>query len=330
MPKIVRFHELGGPEVLKIEEAETPLPLKDEVIIKVKAFGLNRAEALFRNGRYLQKAVLPSRIGYEAAGHIESVGEGVTDLKVGDLVSVIPPPSQALYGVYGEVATVPASYVVKHPANLSYDEAAASWMQYLTGYGALVYVANIQPGDFVIITAASSSAGLGAIQLCLLAGAIPIATTRTSAKKQQLLDAGAKYVIVTDEENLTERVLEITQGKGAQVAYDSVGGKGTTAIAECMSFKGIIIVFGALSLQPTVFPLGTALTKCLTMRGYTLWELIQDKKALKVAVDYLYNALELKVLKPIISKTFPFKQVVEAHRYLEENNQFGKVVVTVP
>lgn len=330
MAKIVKFHELGGPEVLKFEEIETPQPGKNEVTIKVKALGLNRAEALFRSGRYLEKAELPSRLGYEASGTIESIGEGVNGFKVGDVVSIIPPPSQNKYGVYGEVATVPANYVIKHPASLSYEEAAASWMQYLTGYGALIYVAKIQPGDFVLITAASSSAGLAAIQLCLLAGAIPIATTRSNEKKQKLLDAGAKFVIVTDEEDLTARINEITKGKGIRVAYDSVGGKGVAAIANSMTFHGIIIIFGALSKESTLFPLSVALMKCLTLRGYTLWELIKDEEALKIAVDYISNALDLKALKPIISKTFTLDQIVEAHSYLESNQQFGKIVVTVP
>lgn len=329
MPKIVRFHELGGPEVLKLEETDIPSPQDGEVLIKVKALGLNRAEALFRAGNYLEKAVLPSKLGYEASGVVESVGKGVTDVSPGDTVSLIPVPSQAKYGVYGEYAIAPAFCVVKHPENISFEEAAATWMQYLTAYGALVEIAKISRGDFVVITAASSSVGLAAIQLCNLVGAIPVATTRTSKKKEELITAGAKHVIVTEEENLKERLLEITEGQGARVAFDPVGGKSLALLAEGMAQKGIIIIYGALSLEPTPFPLKTALSKGLTMRGYVLFELIQDTSALAKALKNITEGLSSKKLKPVIAKTFKLSEIVEAHTYLESNQQFGKIVVQV-
>lgn len=329
MSKIVRFHKVGGPEVLQFDNVEVPPPGDGEVRIQVKAIGLNRAESMFRSGRYFSDPKFPSKLGYEASGIVEAVGSGVHELALGDVVSIVPTPDQGRYGVYGEIATVPAKYVVKHPHSLSFEEAAAVWMQYLTAYGALVDIAKMQSGDYVVIPAASSSVGLAAIQLANLFGATPIATTRTSAKKKALLDAGAAYVIATEEEDLAAKLKEITKDKGARIVFDPVGGKTVLALAEGMSQGGIMFQYGALSPDHTPFPLKTALFKCLTMRGYVLFEVVENPVRFESAKKFILDALASGKLKPIIAKTFPLENIVEAHRYLESNQQFGKIVVTV-
>jgi NADPH:quinone reductase-like Zn-dependent oxidoreductase len=118
MARIVRFHQTGGPEVLKIEQLDVRPPGPGEVRISVKALGLNRAESMFRSGHYFEEPVFPARLGYEAAGTVEALGEGVAGFKVGDAVSTIPAFSQNQYGVYGDMAIVPAFAVAKHPASL--------------------------------------------------------------------------------------------------------------------------------------------------------------------------------------------------------------------
>jgi len=329
MSRIVRFHKIGGPEVLQIDNIEVPPPATGEVRIKTKALGLNRAESMFRSGQYLTQPKFPSRLGYEASGIIEAVGSGVTGLAPGDTVSIVPPIDQGKYGVYGEIATVPFQYVVKHPLTLSFVEAAAVWMQYMTAYGALIDIAAVTKGDFVVIPAASSSVGLAAIQLCKLVGATPIATTRTSAKRKALLEAGAAFVIATLEEDLAAKLKEITGGKGARVVFDPVGGNTVLALAEGMAQGGILFQYGALSPEPTPFPLMAALTKSLTMRGYVLFEILGNPVRFEKAKRFILDALSSGKLKPIIAKTFPLEEIVEAHRYMESNQQFGKIVVTV-
>ncbi|HEY2157473.1 MAG TPA: zinc-dependent alcohol dehydrogenase family protein, partial [Isosphaeraceae bacterium] len=240
MARVVRFHETGGPEVLKIEEIDVPPPAKGEVQIGVKALGLNRAESMFRSGQYLEDPKLPARLGYEAAGTVAAVGPGVEGFKVGDAVSTIPSFSMNQYGLYGDLANAPARAVVHHPASLSWEEAAAVWMQYVTAYGALIDIAGLTKGDTLVIPAASSSVGLAAIQIANKVGAIPIALTRGSSKKQALLDAGAAHVIATDEQDLVEEILGITGGKGAPVVFDPVGGPTVAKLVKAMTPLGIL------------------------------------------------------------------------------------------
>ena len=329
MTRTIRVHDIGGPEVLKIDNIDVPAPANGEVQFDVKAIGLNRAEAMFRSGRYFFKPEIPSKIGYEASGIVTAVGPDVKDIKAGDKISVSPIPDMKKYGVYGERVIVPAYSVIKNPANISFEEGAAAWMQYLTAYGALFDIANMTKDDVVIITAASSSVGLAAIQLCNLVGATPIAVTRTQEKVNALKEAGAKHVI-TLEEDLPKKVMEITKGKGARIAFDPIGGKGVLKLAEAMSEKGIIFEYGALSPDHTPFPLFQAMSKNLTVRGYTLFDIISIPEKYEKAKKLILEGLSNGKLKPIIAaKTFKLDEMVDAHRYLESNQQFGKIVVTV-
>lgn len=329
MTKVVRIHEYGDASVLRIDDIDVPPPAADEVQIAVKAIGINRAEVMFRNHAYLQEATFPSRLGYEAAGIVEAVGADVEGFARGDVVSVIPPLDIARWGTYGEVANLPANLLVTHPASVSFEQAAAAWMQYVTAWGALVYRAKLSQGDFVIVTAASSSVGVAAFQIAHKVGATVIAVTRTGAKRQALLDAGADHVIATQEEDLVARVMEITGGEGARVVFDPVGGPSFEPLTQSMARGGILVEYGALSSEPTPFPLFTVLGKSLTLKGYLYTEVLADPAALEEAKAFIVEGLETGDLKPLISKTFPLDQIQEAHRFLESNEQIGKVVVTV-
>lgn len=329
MSRIVRFHEVGNANVLKIEEQSTVNPKNNEVRIVVKALGINRAEVMFREGQYLEYPEFPSRLGYEASGIVDAIGSNVTSVNVGDSVSTIPTFSMGLYGVYGESAIVPEEAVAKYPENLSPEEGTAIWMAYLTVYGAIVEIGKVKPNDFVLITASSSSVGLAAIQVAKTEGANVIATTRTVDKKQFLLDAGADHVIVTNDENIKERVSSITKGKGANLIFDPIGGNLLETLAETASMGGTIIEYGALSTDPTPYPLFNALKKGLTIKGYTLFEITTDTEKLKKGKEYLFGKFKNGDLKPIIDKVFHLDEIVDAHNYMESNQQKGKIIVTV-
>ena len=330
MTRIVRFHEVGGPEVLRLEDMEATAPGPGEVAIDVRAIGLNRAEAMFRAGQYLEAPKLPARLGYEAAGTVSALGPDVEGLEVGQRVASVPGFSMNKYGAYGERVVVPAWAVVPTPDNLTDEQAAAVWMQYLTAWGALVEIAKLGAGESVLIPAASSSVGLAAIQIANMVGATPIALTRSSTKARALKDAGAPHVIATGEQDLVAEVKRITGDKPPRIAFDPVGGPTVEKLAASLARGGILFQYGALSTEPTPLPLFTLLGMGLTIRGYTLFEFTQfPGAALKRGIDFVLKGLADGKLKPVIAKTFKLDQIVEAHRYMEANEQIGKIVVTV-
>ncbi|MGA3311030.1 MAG: zinc-dependent alcohol dehydrogenase family protein [Xanthobacteraceae bacterium] len=331
MARVVRFHEVGPPEVLQIEDIEIGEPGPGEIRLRVQAIGLNRAEVNFRSGHYLEQAKLPARLGYEAAGIVEAAGEGVTGWRNGDAVCVIPAFSLNDYGVYAERAIVPASAVVARPPGLGTVEAAAVWMPNLTAYGALIDVCAIGRGDAVVITAASSSVGLAAIQLANHRGAVSIAVTRTEAKRAGLRQAGAAHVVVTGSQDLTAEVMRITGGAGACLVFDPVSGPGIVGLVGALAHRGMLLLYGNLSekAEQTPFPFVQSVTKGFSVRGYSLREILRDPGRRAKAQAFILEGLASGALKPRIDRTFPFGQIVAAHRYLEANAQMGKIVVTV-
>ncbi len=326
MARVIRFGQLGGPEVLRFEEIADRIPGAGEVSLKVEAVGLNRAESMYFHGQYMETPKLPSGLGYEAVGKVLSVGAGVDASLVGKRFGTIPGFSMNLYPVLGETAVVQANYLAPLPESFSAAEGAAVWMQYCTAYGALVNFGKVSRGDFVIVTASSSSVGLAAIQILKAQGATSIATTRTAAKRDRLLALGADHVIVTDEEDLVARVAEITGGKGARIVFDPIGGDGVNALAQATASGGIIFLYGGLSGKPTPFPMA-AFGRRIAMFGYTFNEL-RGTPDWEVMKRYIYDRLADGSFKPEIARIFPFAETVEAYKYLESNEQIGKVVIT--
>ncbi len=269
MTRAVRFHEFGGPEVLQFEDLAIGDPAAGQMCVRIRAIGLNRAEAAFRSGHYIEKALLPARLGYEAAGVVEAIGSGVSGFQIGEAVCIIPEFSMNRYGVYAEAAIVPAAAVVKRPPGLSTEEAAAVWMAYLTAYGALIDIARIGKADAVVITAASSSVGLAAIQIANSIGAVPIAATRADAKRAGLQEAGAAHVVTTQTQDLAAEVMRVTEGRGARLVFDPVSGPGIAALAAALGRQGVLVLYGNLSGKghETPFPFGLAVGKGLQRRG---------------------------------------------------------------
>ena len=330
MSRTIRFSKAGGPEALEYVQTESPTPGPNEVCIEVKAIGLNRAESMWRLDNYIEPvARFPAALGYEAAGIVSALGEGVIAFAVGDAVNVIPSFSMNQYGTYGEVVLAPLHAVVKQPPSLSFTEAASIWMMFVTAYGALIEDAKIGKGDFILIPAASSSVGLAAIQIANYAGATPVALTRTSEKKQLLLDAGAEHVIATSDTDLVKEVMRITDGAGARVVFDSVGGETFAKLISALSFQGVVYLYGALAEGPTHLPVLELIAKMPVIKGHNIWLTSGDQTRRNMAVDYITKGLEAGALKPVIDRIFKFDEMVLAHRYLEQNGQFGKIVVTV-
>ena len=272
MSQAIRFDRLGGPEVLRLEEITDRRPGAGEVSLKIEAVGLNRGESMYYRGFYMEKPQLPSGLGYEAVGAVTAVGAGVDGFSRRPSLRHHPglfhePVSRSRRdgGRAGERPRALPGIALRRGRR-------GRWTQYCTAYGALVPFGKVSRGDFVIITAASSSVGLAAIQIVKAQGGTSIATTRAAAKKERLLALGADDVIVTNDEDLVARVGEITHGKGARIVFDPIGGDGVNALARATANGGAIFLYGMLSGQPTPFPL-SIFGRRIAMYGYTFGEL---------------------------------------------------------
>lgn len=334
--RVVRFDRYGDADVLRIDEIPEPIPGPDEVSIRVEALSLNRADVLFRENTYFIDANLPgSRIGNDAAGVIDAVGENVKDLRVGDRVLARLGFDVSKYGTHGESAILPANFALKYPEFLSAGEAASISATYLTAWGALIDFGKMEEGDYIVITAASSSVGVAAIQVARAVGAIPIAVTRNASKKQGLLDQGAAFVITTSEESISSRVAAITEGKGARFIFDPIAVGVLDELTAAAANNGIIYVYGTLGdaaplgTVPTSLPLLSLLEKQLTIRGYNNYQLNGDSERLRKAYEWIFEGLRIEKLKVAIAKRFPFDEYSDAHRYLESNMQIGRVVIDI-
>lgn len=327
--RVVRFLETGGPEVLRIAEEAPAMPGPSEVLLRVDAIGLNRAEAAFRAGQYLEQPQFPARLGYEASGQVLAVADDVRHVAPGQEVSVLPGFGMSRHGVYGDWALVPADAVIERPEGMDAITGAAVWMAYLTAYGAIVDIAGVRAGDAVVITAASSSVGIAAIQICRLLGALPIALTRDPVKAEALLAQGAE-VVVGSAETAIDAVKQATAGRGAHLVFDPVAGPAVLALADMVAPGGWLVLYGNLSGQAaqTPFPFFTSVGKGFAVRGYLVFELIRDAVRRNLAVRDIARGIADGRLKPVIARTFALDQIAEAHRYLESNRQIGKIVVT--
>lgn len=328
--KIVRFDEFGDAGVLKLDDVTLVEPENDEVLIRIEAMSLNRADALFRSNKYVIKPAFPgSRIGTDAAGVIEEVGADVKDLSIGDRVIVGLGFDVSRYGTHGESAILPAKFVHKYPDFVTPAEAASISGPFVTAWGALIDQGEMTARDFVVITAASSSVGVAAIQLARVVGAVPIAVTRSEKKRRSLLDIGAAHVIATESEDLGVRVSEITGGAGARLIFDAVGGKTLEALDGIAANGGIVFLYGAFDLGAPAVPMIPAITKELHLWGYMVYSVHSQPGRLKRAFNYIYDLMQRTDLRPVIDRVFPLDDYAEAHRYLESNEQIGRIVVTV-
>lgn len=323
--KAVIFRDFGGPEVLQLVEVDVPPPGPGEIRVRINAFALNRSEAMFRQGWHPIKPQFPSRIGYEAAGIVESAGEGA-EFAPGDRVSTLPIMSLNACGAYGEYFTIPAELAVRSPETLSDVETAALWSSYMTAYGMLIELVKIERGDWVLVTAASSSLGAPIFQILAMLGANVIATTRTRGKAEAITSMGASHVVVTEEENLAERVASITKGKGVRFAFDPIGGPIIGEIAELMCPYGTIVLYGILDFTPVNLPVMPLIGKNLSILGYAM--LLDDQpERNERAIAFIREGVGKGALKPMVGKNFKLENIKEAAQYFDNLQQTGKVVL---
>jgi NADPH:quinone reductase-like Zn-dependent oxidoreductase len=336
--RVIRFHQAGSPEVLKVEKIPLAVPEGGDVRIRVESMALNRADLLWRAGTYVEDPVFPSRIGYDVAGVIEAIGPQVTTLKVGDRVSSFPAASVRHYGSHGETAIYPENSLIKYPEQLSPAEAVAVNNGLFTGYFPLLEVARLQAGQRIVMTAGSSSTALAALQIAKKVGATAIATTRTNAKKATLLEAGFDHVIVAETDDVAQRILHLTDGRGADVIYDPIAGPGLEALASATKTLGHLIVYGALvATEPTPLPLRQIFIRTVKLyAGYKVFDFTgnpnmgipRDDAATERAKEFITAGLRSGNFRAKIDRVFNgLDKYADAHRYMESSSHAGKIVI---
>lgn len=328
--RVVILREFGGPDKLLIEEVENLPPAPGQVRVKINAIGLNRAEVAVRAGKYPIPKELPIRLGFEGAGVVDELGDGVEDFKRDDRVSIIPVGKRfAEQGSYAEYCNVPVEGLARTPQCLTDEEAAASWMAFLTPWAALIKQARARAGDTVIITAASSSLGPPTFQLLKHEGMTSIACTRSPEKVALLRKCGADHVIDISTENLAARVKDITSGKGADLAFDPVGGPGIKDIIKALGFGGKLVLYGMLDSRPMEITPWSLMAKQLTIYSHIIFHHTKDLAVRREGIDYVTRGMLSGAFRPVIAKRFKFEDIAEAHSYMQSNQQVGKIVVTM-
>ncbi len=324
--KAIVIERPGGPEVLKLQEVDRPAPGHGEVRVRIHATAINRADVLQRTGHYPAPADAPADIpGVEFAGEVDEVGSGVEGLKVGDRVFGL-----AGGGTYAEYVIVHHRAVAIIPERLDYIAAAAIPEVFITAYDALVPQCQLKAGEQVLIHAVGSGVGVAAVQIACALSAISTGTARTSDKIDRAKEYGLSSGIVTKEGNFADQVMEQTGGRGVDVVLELVGGSYVAEDIRCMSPGGRIVVVGLVAGTRCDLDLGLLLRKRLVIRGTALRARPLEEKiaAIQLLSRNMVPLFERGILKPVVDMVLPLAQAPEAHRHMEGNLNFGKIVLT--
>lgn len=325
--RAVYIREFGGVENLEIREVpDPPEPGGPQVIVRVKAAGLNRADLVQRRGFYPPPAEYSPNIpGLEFAGEVTKVGAEVRNFQPGDHVfGIMAGEAQAEFVLTDE------KQLTRIPDNLSFVEAGAIPETFFTAYDAVFLQAGLEPGQTLLVHAAGSGVGLAAVQLAKANGATVIGTSRTAEKLERCREFGLDHaIVVTDPKNFADEVKSLTDGFGVDVILDLVGGAYFPENLRSLAVKGTLMLVGLTAGAKAEFDLGLALKKRATITGTTLRVRPLNEKA-KLTREFENNVVPLLLsgaVKANVDRVFPFEQVREAHEYLESNESFGKVVL---
>ena len=322
MSKAVRIHEVGGPEVLKFETVEVGDPGPGQALLRQTATGLNYIDTYQRTGLY-PLASFPVVLGMEGAGVVEAVGEGVTEVDVGDRVAY----SMAL-GAYAERRLVPAAVLVRLPDGISDDQGAAMMLKGCTAQYLLRRTYRVEAGDTVLIHAAAGGVGLIVCQWAKLLGATVIGTVGSADKAALAKAHGCDHVIDYRTENFAERVREITNGAGIPVVYDSVGRDTFTASLDCLQPRGLLVSFGQSSGAIPPFDPGVLAQKgSLFLTRPSLASYIGTREELEATATELFDVVLNGAVEIEVNQTYPLEEAATAHRDLEARKTTGSTVL---
>jgi NADPH2:quinone reductase len=336
--KAVYIIQFGGPENLEIRAVpDPPKPTGTNVLVRVKAAALNRADLLQRKGFYpAPKGYSTSIPGLEFAGEVVETGDGVTDFKLGDRVMAITAGE-----AQAELVPVDASLLMRIPDSLTFTEAAAIPEAFITAHDAICTLGELKEGQTLLIHAVGSGVGIAALQMAKQTGVTVIGTSRTADKLDRCRELGLDHAITTggnptgregvSEGLFSNEIMEITNGKGSDVILDLVGASYFKENLASLATKGRLILVGLTGGATAEFDMRMALQKRARIIGTVLRpRSIEEKaEATRLFVDHTMKHIESGAIKPVVDKVFQLEDVREAHEYLESNQSFGKVVLEI-
>lgn len=330
--------KIGPPEVLQIREAPLPVPANGEVRIRVEATGVNFADIMGRVGLYRDAPTVPYVPGYEVAGTIDAISQGVSGFKEGDRVFAL-----SQFGGYSDVACVPYRQVFKRLEWMSAKDGAALPVNYLTAYAAIAVMGSVHEGDEVLIHSAAGGVGLAALEICKIIGAKTYGTASPS-KHEKLKEMGLDHPIDYRNMDYGRIVMSSTRERGVDVILDPLGGVNWKKNYRLLKPTGRLIHYGASSMvSGERRSLLSAMKALIALPYYTPVRLMQDNKSVAgINLAHLWDSVEMvrawmdqiiawydeALFRPTIDKTFPFNKAADAHRYLQERQNFGKVLLT--
>ncbi len=320
--KAIRIEETGGPEVMHLEEIETPVPQKDEVLIRVAAAGINYGDLAQRQGTYLTRTRTPMTLGFEVAGTVAGHGPNVSAPPLGTRVIALA------NGGYAEYTVAPANNVIPIPDTLDFTRAAAFMVQGLTAYQLLREAAHIQAGESVLVHAAAGGVGTLAVQLAKLMGAGQVIGTASNETKLELVrHLGADAAINYSQLDWFEQVKGTTQGRGADIILEMVGGEISTQSLQCLAPFGRMVIYGAASHEIAQFTGVQLMYKNQSIIGYWLTAWLQRSDRTAAAALELMHYLNSGQLQIIVGATFPLAAAAQAHQAIASRKTTGKVVL---
>ncbi len=317
--KAIAVHEFGAPEVMNLEETAKPAPGPGQILVRIRAAGVNPADTYMRSGNYARKPALPYTPGVDGAGVVESVGAGVTGFKPGDRIYL----ADSVTGTYAEYATAAATDAYRLPEKISFAQGAAIHIPYATAYRALFQMAHGRPNDRVLVHGASGGVGIAAVQFARAAGMRVIGTAGTDRGRELVAREGAHHVIDHRAPDSAARILDFTGGRGADVILEMLANVNLGTDLKMLAQRGRVVVIGSRG-DVTITP-RDLMTREGAILAVLLWNVPADEMA---AIHAAIGAgLENGTLRPIVGKELPLAEAPRAHKEVLEPGAYGKIVL---
>lgn len=321
--KKIRFHEVGGPDVLKFEDLERPRMAPNRVLVRIHVVGVNFADTLLRRGAYLAQPKLPETPGFEAAGVVVEAGESVDQDLIGRRVVVLGEHC------YAEYVSASPSQLIMLPDNVSFEHGAAFPVQALTAFHMLYTADHVGPGRTVLVHAAAGGVGLLAIQMAKLGGARVFGTTSSTGKAGIARDAGADEVILYSEPDFAEKVAELTEHRGVDLILDSVGKATLRGNLASLAPFGHLISFGSASGRPDPIDVSSLYARSLKVSAFWLFSVTRTPEIARHGIQQVLEWIGNGKLQLRIGLKLPLEQAAEAHRRMEARQTTGKILLIV-